>query len=193
MAKPLIILVTGAPASGKTTLSRRLATNLRLPLIARDDVKETLFNTLGWSTVEWSQKLGHASFELMYLMIEKLLSVGVSHMIDCNFDPEYATERWLDFSYRYPFEPFQIICRTQDAVLLQRYAARIKSGERHPGHIDRLRMGELDPAEIARRYVPMPIGGQSTLLDTTDFTDAHYDALLAQIRSLAFFQSRDGS
>jgi hypothetical protein len=28
----------------------------------------------------------------------------------------------------------------------------------------------------------MPIGGQSTILDTTDFTDFHYNALLAQIR-----------
>lgn len=193
MAKPLVLLVTGAPASGKTTLSRRLAADLRLPLIARDDFKETLFDTLGWSTVEWSQKLGRASFELMYLMIEKLLTAGISHIVDCNFDPQYATERWLEFSYHYPFEPFQLICRTQDTVLLQRYAARIESGERHPGHIDRLRMGEFDPAEIARRYVPMPIGGQNILLDTTDFTDTHYDALLAQIRALAFFQSIGGS
>lgn len=193
MTKLLVILVTGAPASGKTTLSRRLATDLRLPLIARDDFKETLFNTLGWSTVEWSQKLGNASFELMYLMVEKLLSVGVSHIVDCNFDPEYATDRWLDFSHRYPFEPFQIICRTQDAVLLQRYIARIESGERHPGHIDRLRMGEFDPNEVRRRYVPMQVGGQSTFLDTTEFTDALYEELLAQIRALEFFQSRDGS
>jgi hypothetical protein len=54
-------------------------------------------------------------------------------------------------------------------------------------------MGEFDPAEIARRYVPMPIGGQSTFLDTTDFTDNHYDALIAQIQALTFFQNSDGS
>lgn len=48
---PLIVIV-GPPASGKTALARRLATDLRLPLLSRDDFKERLFDTLGvtWPT-----------------------------------------------------------------------------------------------------------------------------------------------
>lgn len=178
---PLVILVSGAPATGKTTLSRRLARDLNLVLVARDAFKETLFDTLGWSTVEWSQKLGNASFELMYLTMEKLLTAGVSQIVDCNFDPQYATERLIDFKRRYAFKPLQIICRTRNDVLLQRYAARIESGERHPGHVDRLRLGEFDPDANERRYVPMPLGGDDIVVDTTEFGDGQYEVLLAQI------------
>lgn len=46
---PQVILVNGLPATGKTTLARRIATDLRLPLLAKDAIKETLFDTLGWS------------------------------------------------------------------------------------------------------------------------------------------------
>lgn len=183
MQRPLLILVSGPPASGKTTLSRRLVADLTLPLVARDDFKEVLYETLGWSTVEWSQKLGRASYELMYLAMEKLLAAGVSHIVDCNFDPTYATARLLDFAQRYSFEPFQILCTAPAELILQRYVARIDAGERHPGHVDRLRTGEFDPAANERRYVPMALGGDSITIDTSDFADVQYEALLVRIHS----------
>jgi predicted kinase len=179
---PLLLLVTGAPATGKTTLSRRLAADLKLPLVARDDLKEILFDQLGWSTVEWSQQLGRASFELMYLVIEKLLAAAVSQVVDCNLDPKYATARLLSLKQRYDFNPFQIICQTRNDVLLQRYTARIESGERHPGHVDRLRLGEFNADAIKQQYVVMNIGGNALTLDMTDFKQTQYEQLLLQIR-----------
>ena len=58
MAATPLIIVTGPPASGKTGLARRFAADLRLPLICRDDFKEKLFDTLGWSDRAWSKRLG---------------------------------------------------------------------------------------------------------------------------------------
>ena len=37
---PLLILVTGLPCSGKTTLAVRMADELGLPLVTKDDIKE---------------------------------------------------------------------------------------------------------------------------------------------------------
>ena len=87
----LLVLVTGAPTTGNSTLSRRVAADLTLPLISSDDLKETLFGSLVWSTVEWSQTLGRASFELMYLLIDRFLAAQVFHVVDCNRDAWYAS------------------------------------------------------------------------------------------------------
>jgi hypothetical protein len=58
---PLVLIVTGAPASGKTTLGRQLANALGLPYFSKDLFKESLFDSLGWQDRAWSQRVGGAS------------------------------------------------------------------------------------------------------------------------------------
>lgn len=45
--RPRIVLLTGAPGSGKSTLGRELSAALRIPFIARDDVRGGLTMTAG--------------------------------------------------------------------------------------------------------------------------------------------------
>ncbi len=65
---PTLVLVTGAPGSGKTTLAMPLARHLGLPLITKDTIKEALFDTLGTGDHTWSQRLGAASFQVMFAL-----------------------------------------------------------------------------------------------------------------------------
>jgi predicted kinase len=65
---PLLVIVSGPPCSGKTTLARWLAKELALPLIAKDNIKELLFDHLGWSDRAWSKKLGRATYPLIYYL-----------------------------------------------------------------------------------------------------------------------------
>ena len=85
MEKPLVILVSGPPCVGKTTLATRLASQLGMPLLSKDSIKETMFDTLGWSDREWSKKLGVASITLFYQWIDSQLVAGQSIVAESSF------------------------------------------------------------------------------------------------------------
>jgi predicted kinase len=51
---PTVVLMVGEPGSGKTTLGTRLARALRIPFLARDDVRMGLYFTSG----AWSERPG---------------------------------------------------------------------------------------------------------------------------------------
>jgi predicted kinase len=83
MAKPRAVLVTGAPGSGKSTLARELALRLRLPFIARDDIRGGLFFSAG----AWGDELdrvppGDEAVEVFLSTVEDLLASGVSCIIE---------------------------------------------------------------------------------------------------------------
>ena len=79
MVKPRVVLLTGAPGSGKSTLGSELARQLRVPFIARDDVRGGLLFSAG----AWADKLerfptGDEAVEIFLTTLEGLLKSGVS-------------------------------------------------------------------------------------------------------------------
>ena len=71
---PTIVIVTGRPAAGKSTLAKRLSQELMLPLVSKDDIREELFDRLGWKDRKWAQDLGKASIDMMFYFVMNLLS-----------------------------------------------------------------------------------------------------------------------
>jgi dephospho-CoA kinase len=49
MPNNFLIIVTGGPGTGKSTFSETLSTHISVPLINRDEYKEVLFDSLGYS------------------------------------------------------------------------------------------------------------------------------------------------
>ncbi|HEX5164248.1 MAG TPA: ATP-binding protein [Thermomicrobiales bacterium] len=184
MSRPALVIVSGLPASGKTTLARRLAHELRLPLLARDDIKERLFDQLGWSDRDWSRRLGGASWELLYWAIEAQLAAGRSCIAESNFHPERDRRRFRELGQRFMFTPIEIHCYATGSVLVERYLARIANGSRHPGHVDHVTIDEQREQLLAAAPEPLALGGATLLVDTTDPSTIDYDSLVNEVRSM---------
>ncbi len=184
METPALVIVTGHPASGKTTLARRLAFDLNLPCLVRDDIKEKLFDTLGWSDRAWSKKLGGATYELIYLFAEIQLRAGNSFLLEFNFDSKIVTPRFLEIKQKYDFYPIQIVLEADDEILLTRFNQRAESGERHPGNVDTTIYAEYRARLAQGSYQPLDIGGSIIRVNTNDFENVNYGELFREIQSL---------
>ena len=179
-----MIIITGRPCTGKTTLGRKLSRELHLSFISRDDLKECLFDSLGWKDRAWSRKLGGASYHVLYQFVESLLAAGHSLIVESNFNPESDTSRFLDLNRKYGFNPVQIHCRTDSEVLFERFKARSESGERHPGHVDHLTYQEFRDSLGENQHESLDIGGTVLEVDTTDLGSIEIESLLQVIRGL---------
>lgn len=119
LEQPILIVVTGRPASGKTTLAHALARTIRCPVISRDEIKEGLVNTMKnsetlgidlnrhvygtfFDTIEFlvSKRItliAEAAFQHK-LWLPKLLllkKVARIRLVSCSIDAQLAKSRFI--------------------------------------------------------------------------------------------------
>lgn len=166
--RPLLVIVGGAPASGKSTLAKLLARELNLPLLARDTLKECLMDSLGCRSRTRSRELGVASYALLSLVLDILLNAGVGAILESNFSQGRAEEELRGPVAR--SRAVQLHCRVPADLSRRRYIARAASGQRHPGHHDSAAesLADLDTSLAERRHEPLDLGVPLLTVDTTD-------------------------
>jgi predicted kinase len=162
--RPIVIVVTGPPAAGKTTIARELAARLRLPLIAKDTIKEALFDGLGTGDLAWSRRLGEGTYLAMLRLAEDSVAAGASLVLEANFvrGSEFATGLAA-----LPARFVQIHCDAPLELLVERYASR----ERHAGHVDGERIEAVQDAVEAWRHEPLDLPGETIPVDTSGPVD----------------------
>jgi predicted kinase len=154
-----LVLVTGPPASGKTTLAQPLARDLGLPLLGKDTIKEALFDSLGTGDRAWSRRLGAASYAVLLAVARELPAA----VVDANFYSDHGPG--LLQACRRPIEVF---CRCPAAEVERRFTRRAPA--RHPGHVDHVLDAQLKAA-LDGGVGPLGLGGPVLEVDTSGPVD----------------------
>ena len=127
-----VLVVTGLPGAGKSTLAAELARRYRLPLLGKDFIKEPLLDVLGAADPSASRKLSDASFATMFRLAAEWARGGHGFILEGNFRPgEHEAPLRVAFG---SVEAVQVLCRVSEAERVARLAARQADLSRHAGH-----------------------------------------------------------
>ena len=198
--KSNILILQGGPATGKTTLGKRIAKEFQFPYFSKDNIKELIFDFIGLPTTPAllndnsiqntsydenegklsGMKIDEASVAILFQLIEAHIQVKKSCIIDSTFDKIHSST-FKKLKSKYFFFPIQIYCYADLDVLSQRYKKRAETRERHPGHFDNLLLQSFlkDPSRYDLR--PIDVEGAMFSINTTNHTSKDYDKLIDSI------------
>jgi adenylylsulfate kinase-like enzyme len=130
------ILVTGLPASGKTTLGRRLAAALSWPYLDKDDFLEALFESQGVGDEQWRRRLSiEADKQFETTALEQTNTVLVSHWRPRGRADTGTPTDWVNRRFHCTVE---VYCECDPELAARRFVSRT----RHPGHLDKTKPEE---------------------------------------------------
>lgn len=131
-ALPLLVAVTGAPGTGKTTLSGVLARRLGFVPLSRDRFKETLWDA--WhGQPELQRQVPVAHFGAYYASLRAVLETGLSVVAEGSV---HQTRGASELSALQPLARLVIVhCVAPREVYLERFEQRA-TPDRHPAHQD---------------------------------------------------------
>lgn len=166
----MFIVVTGPPASGKSTVSATLAETLGLPLIAKDTMKDVLIDVLGADDVQRSRELGRAAVAVLKTVVAGLPGA----VIDSVWVDRPAAVHWLG---RLPGPVVEVFCRCARDVLEQRY--RQRASVRPAGNFDL----ERDPDELWSDEYQRPLAGPWRVIEVDTTGSADLTLVIADLRA----------
>ncbi|MFH0846969.1 MAG: ATP-binding protein [Chloroflexota bacterium] len=121
-ARPVLIVVSGLPGTGKSYFSRRLAEKIPLLILESDRLRKTLFAKPSYSAAE-----SGALFQAVNVLIEELLRDGISLILDATNLSESYRERLYRISEKAEAKFILVQTRAPAEVISTRLKAREKA------------------------------------------------------------------
>jgi predicted kinase len=153
-----LIVVSGAPGTGKSAVAAAVADALRWPLLSLDPVKEALADVLGLGGEDWSDKVGDAAAEVVFRLAAAF--------------PDAVAEGWWRGARRERARrefagAVEVFLRCDPDLAVSRARARHGAG-RHPIHRDVINPAKLlaRVGELAGTVTALELGGPLITVDT---------------------------
>lgn len=188
--------MSGLPAVGKSTMARVISETMGISIVSKDDIKEILFDTVGFKSREEKLNLGTASMMVMYYAAEKIMAVGSSIILDNNF--ESSSRDGLEaLLARCNATPITIHMDGDSEEIYRRFIERDKSPDRHRGHITNLSYPESDSSvsepvielsAFVKRYTERGMRnftiGDTIDVDATNLKTIDYEGVIRSIQRI---------
>lgn len=184
------IVITGFPATGKTTLSKKLSNHFNIPSFGKDDFKEILYDNFENRSIEVNKKFGKVSFEFLFFVAEENLKNNKSIIIEANFKAGLANKKLSLISELYSCKTIQIRCFADGNILYKRFNNRVNSKERHPAHLENNNKNYLQTWKqklLKGKIEKLDFGNLFIDVDTTDFKKINYNEIIETIKSQNFY------
>ena len=143
-----LIIFSGLPGTGKSSLAESVARRLSIPVFAKDWLEASLLQS-GLQPTGPDKSLGYVGYELLTLLAQRQLMLGQSVILDSVAATKSIRSAWGKLAKRYQAERRVIECVCSDEAL---HRARLKIRRRRIPGWHELEWSEVE--RVKKYYAP---------------------------------------
>ncbi|HEX9331058.1 MAG TPA: AAA family ATPase [Anaerolineales bacterium] len=154
-----LIVFSGLPGTGKSSLAEAVAKDLSIPVFSKDWLEATLLRS-GLKSTEEDKSLGFAGYELLTILAERQLMLKQSVILDSVAASQTIRSEWRQLAQQYKYSAdYRVIeCICSDEAL---HRLRLEDRKRNISGWHELEWAEVE--RVKQYYFPWE--GERLVLD----------------------------